>query len=168
MYCKNYRGISLLNSSYKILSTILRNRIKSYLHEIIGDYQAGFMTGKSTLDQIHIIKQITEKSHDFDKDIHFLFIRFKTAYDSINRNKLWSVMCDLGITEKFMRLIRACVQGSKCKVKFWNTISEDFEVVTGLRQGDTLSPALFNIALESVIRDTLVTPNGVKIGVDKQ
>jgi hypothetical protein len=53
-------------------------------------------------------------------------------------------------------------------VKFINTISEDFEVVTGLRQGDVLSSALFNIALESFIRDTLVTANGVKIGVDKQ
>lgn len=77
MYCKNYRGISLLNSSYKMLSNILLNRIKPYLLEIIGDYRAGFMTGKSTLDQIYIIKQITEKSHEFDKDIHLLFIDFK-------------------------------------------------------------------------------------------
>jgi len=42
-------------------------------------------------------------------------------------------------------------------VKFGNTILEDFEVVTGLWQGDALSPELFNIVLESVIRDTLVT-----------
>jgi hypothetical protein len=126
------------------------------------------MTGKSTLDQIHIIKQITEKSHEFNKDIHLLFIDFKAAYDSINRNKLWNVMCDLGVPEKLMRLIWACVQGSKCKVKFGNTILEDFDVVTGLRQGDAFSPALFNIALESIIRDTLVTANGVIIGVEYQ
>lgn len=77
-------------------------------------------------------------------------------------------MCDLGIPENLMRLIGACVQESKCKVKFGNTISEDIDVVTGLRQGDALSPALFNIALESVIRDTLVIANGVKIGVENQ
>lgn len=52
MNCKNYKGISLLNSLYKILSNILNklllNRIKPYMYEIIGDYQAGlFMTGKS-------------------------------------------------------------------------------------------------------------------------
>jgi hypothetical protein len=76
-------------------------------------------------------------------------------------------MCDLGIPEKLMRVIRAYVQGSKCKVKFRNIISEDFDVVTGLRQGDALSPALFNIALESVIRDTLATTNEVEIGVEK-
>jgi hypothetical protein len=53
-------------------------------------------------------------------------------------------------------------------VKFGNRISEDFEVVTGLRQGDALSPVLFNIVLESVIRDTLVIANRVKIEVEKQ
>jgi len=68
------------------------------------------MTGKSSLDQIHIINQVTEKSHEFDKDIQLLFVDFKAAYDSINRNKLWNVICDLGIPEKLMRLIRACVQ----------------------------------------------------------
>ncbi|KAF0768822.1 Reverse transcriptase domain-containing protein, partial [Aphis craccivora] len=66
------------------------------------------------------------KNYEFDKDINFLFIDFKSPYNSINRNKLWSVMCDLGIPEKLMRLIRACIQGSKCKVKFRNTISEEF------------------------------------------
>jgi len=40
------------------------------------------MIGKSTLDQIHIIQQITEKSQEFDKDIHLLFIDFNAAYDS--------------------------------------------------------------------------------------
>lgn len=71
--CKNYRGIFLLNSWSKILSNILLNRVKPYIHEIIGYYQMEFMTGKSTLAQIDVIKQITEKSYEFDKDIHLLF-----------------------------------------------------------------------------------------------
>lgn len=45
--------------------------------EIIGDYQAGFMADKSTLDKIHIVKLIIEKSHEFDKDVHLLFVDFK-------------------------------------------------------------------------------------------
>ncbi|XP_025406282.1 uncharacterized protein LOC112680412 [Sipha flava] len=88
MNCKNYRGIFLLNTSYKMLSNILLTRIKPYLREIIGDYQGGFMTGKSTQDQIHVIKQMIKKSHEFDKDIHLLFIDFKAAYDMVNREKL--------------------------------------------------------------------------------
>lgn len=47
---KNYRGISLLNTAYQILSNILLNRLKSYASEIIGEYQRGFMSDRSTID----------------------------------------------------------------------------------------------------------------------
>jgi len=76
-----------------VLSNVLLNRLKLYIKEIIGDYQAGFIVGKSTVDQIHVIKQIIEKSHEFDdKDVHLLFVDFMTAYDSVNRERLWKVM----------------------------------------------------------------------------
>jgi len=84
MVCQNYRGISLLNTSYKILSNILLNRIKLYSREIIGEYQSGFMPGRSTVNQMHTIKQIVDKSHEFDKDMYLLFVDFRQAYDSIN------------------------------------------------------------------------------------
>lgn len=63
-------------------------RIISYIKEKIRKYQAGFTKGKSTIDQIDIVKQVVEKSHEFDKDIHLLFVDFKAGYDSINRDKL--------------------------------------------------------------------------------
>lgn len=53
MVCQNYRRITLLNTSYKIVSNIIFSRIKQYSKEIIGEYQSGFMPGKSTVDQIH-------------------------------------------------------------------------------------------------------------------
>lgn len=148
----NYRGISLLNTSYKVLSNVLHNRLKPYIKEIIGDYQAGFMAGKSTLDQIHVVKQIIEKNHEFDKDVYLLFMDFKAAYDSVNRERFWKVMDQMGIPRKIIRMIRT--YGSKCKEKYGGEESEEFVVETGLRQGYALSPALFNIALESAMRET--------------
>jgi sorting nexin-29 len=53
LQCKNYRGISLLCTGYKILTTVINNRHKKYTEHIIGEYQAGFRTGKSTIDQIY-------------------------------------------------------------------------------------------------------------------
>jgi len=74
MSCTNYRGISLLNTSYKVLSNGILNRLKPYIKEIIGNYQAGFMAGKSTLDQVHVVKQIIEKVMSLTKmSIYYLW-----------------------------------------------------------------------------------------------
>lgn len=69
MNCNNYTGISSLDTSYKVLSNILLNKLKPYGDEIVGEYQGGFRRGKSTVDQIHIIKQIIEKSYEYNKSI---------------------------------------------------------------------------------------------------
>lgn len=54
--CSNYRGISLLNVTYKILSKLISKRLEAYTQSIIGELQAGFIKGKSTTDQVFIIK----------------------------------------------------------------------------------------------------------------
>jgi hypothetical protein len=59
--CSNYKGISLLSTSYKILSDIILARLTPYANEIIGDHQCGFRCKRSTTDQIFYIRQILEK-----------------------------------------------------------------------------------------------------------
>jgi hypothetical protein len=59
--CNNYCGISLLSTSYKILSNILLSRLSPYIDEIIGDRQCGFRRNRSAIDQIFCICQILEK-----------------------------------------------------------------------------------------------------------
>jgi hypothetical protein len=59
--CNNYRAVSLLSTSYKILSNILLSRLNSYINEIIGDHQCEFRRNRSTTDQIFCIRQILEK-----------------------------------------------------------------------------------------------------------
>ncbi|KAF0750707.1 Reverse transcriptase domain-containing protein [Aphis craccivora] len=169
MNCLNYRDISLLNTTYKVLSNIILNRLKPYAKEIVGEYQAGFTAGKSATDQIHVIKQITEKSHEFDKDVYLLFVDFKQAYDLIARSTSWNVMVELVILAKLVRMVKACMKNSRCKVKFNSVLSKEFTVTTGVRQGDALSPILFNIALESVVKEVLQNePQGLNIGQGKQ
>lgn len=60
--CKNCREISIINTSYKVFSNIILNRLVPYVKEIVRENQSGFTTGKSTTDRIHIIEQITEKN----------------------------------------------------------------------------------------------------------
>jgi len=66
----NYRGISLLPSTYKILSNILLSRLTSYAEEIIGDHQCGFRHNRSTTDHLFCVCQILEKNLDYNKAVH--------------------------------------------------------------------------------------------------
>ena len=90
--CSNYRGISLLLTSYKILSNIILGRLTPYVDYIIGDHKCGFRRNRSTIDQIFCIRQILEKKWEYDGTIHQLFIDFKKAYDSVKRDVLYNIL----------------------------------------------------------------------------
>jgi len=86
--CNNYRSISLLPTTYKILSNILLSRLIPYVKEIIGDHQCGFRRNMSTIDHIFCIRQILEKKLEYNEPVHQLFIDFKKVYDSVRREVL--------------------------------------------------------------------------------
>jgi hypothetical protein len=83
--CSNYQGISLLSTSYRILSNIILARLTPYADEIIGDHQCGFRRNRSTTDQIFYIRQILEKKWEYTGMVYQLFIDFKKAHVSVWR-----------------------------------------------------------------------------------
>jgi len=87
--CSNYRGISRLPTTYKILSNILLSKLTPYAVEIIGDHQSGFRHNRSITDHIFCIRQILKKKLEYNESVHQLFIDFKEAYDSGRRENLW-------------------------------------------------------------------------------
>jgi hypothetical protein len=86
--CNNYRGISLLSTSYKMLSNIFLSRLSPYVDEIIGDHQCRFYHNRSTTDQIFCIRQILEKKWEYKETVHQLFIDLKKVYDPVRREVL--------------------------------------------------------------------------------
>ncbi|KAL4084171.1 hypothetical protein QTP88_028004 [Uroleucon formosanum] len=165
MNCNNYRGISLLNTVYKVFSKILIGRLEPLAEECIGNYQCGFRKGKSTIDQIATIEQLLEKKYEYRQNIWQVFVDFKKAYDSIHRDSLYNIMYEFGFPRKLISLTKMCMNGTRYQVRVDCTLSEEFEVITGLKQGDALSPILFNIALEKVIRS--VQSNKIVINIGK-
>jgi hypothetical protein len=104
--CNNYRGISLLPTTYKILSNILLSRLIPYAKEIIGDHQCGFRCNRLTIDLIFCIRQILEKKWEYNEEVHQLFIDFKKAYDSVRREVLYKILIECSIPRKLVRLIK--------------------------------------------------------------
>jgi hypothetical protein len=90
--CNNYSGISLLSTSYNILSNILLSRLSPYIDEIIGDHQCGFQCNRSTTDQIFSIRQILERKWEYNETVHQLFVDFKKAYESVKREVLYTIL----------------------------------------------------------------------------
>ncbi|KAI5752917.1 hypothetical protein M8J77_021772 [Diaphorina citri] len=149
--CENYRGITLLNTSYKVLTSIINNKIKKISNDKIGEYQCGFREARGTTDQLFVFRQILEKCYEYDIDLHISFIDFKQAFDSLRRSKLREAMEELEIPPKLINLAMMSMEKSNAKVKVDSIMSESFEITTGVRQGDSLSTTLFNIALHKVI-----------------
>ncbi|PSN38267.1 hypothetical protein C0J52_16903 [Blattella germanica] len=165
--CNKYRGISLLSTSYKILTNLLVSRLTPYIDEIIGDHQCAFRRNRSTIDQIFSLRQILEKKWEYNGTVHQLYVDFKKAYDSIKRGKLYSILMNFGIPKKLVRLIGMCLNGKKSRVRVGKQVSYNFEIHNGLKQGDALSPLLFNLVLEHAIK-SLEDKEGVQLnGIHK-
>ena len=146
--CSNYRGISLLPTSYKILSNILLSRLIPYGKEIIGDHQCGFRRNRSTIDHIFRIRQILEKKWEYNEPVHQLYIDFKKAYDSVRREVLYKILIEFGIHRKLVRLIKMSLTETYSRVRVGKNLSDRFPIRNGLKQGDALSPMRFKFALE--------------------
>jgi hypothetical protein len=88
--CNNYRGISLLNLTYKIFTILLYNRLSEIIEPEIGNYQMGFRPNRSAIDNIFIVRQIYEKCYEYNIELHNIFVDFSQAFDTVNRDVIYN------------------------------------------------------------------------------
>ena len=152
--CAIYRGISLLSIVGKVFGwIILNNRVKAITDVKVMDEQGGFRTGRGCKNQILVVKQIVENTIEKNKKTYMAFVDLEKAYNNVSREKLWVVLDKYGIKGKLLRAIQALYVGSKACVKVGGLTSQEFEVGRGVRQGCTLSPWLFNLFMDNVMRE---------------
>ena len=115
------------------------------MKEIIGDHQCGFRRNRSTIDHILSIRQILEKKWEYNEEVHQHFIDFKKAYDSVRREVLYKIPIEFGIPRKLVSLVKMSLSETYSRVRVGKNVSDRFLISNGLKQGDTLSPLLFNL-----------------------
>ena len=151
--CSNYRTIALNSQARKVMLKILQARLQQYVNHELPDVQAGFRKGRGTRDQIANIRWIIKKAREFWKNIYFCFIDYAKAFDCVDHNKLWKILQEMGIPDHLTCLLRNLYAGEEATVRTGHGTTDWFQGGKGVRQGCILSPCLFNLYAEYIMRN---------------
>ncbi|KAI8498644.1 hypothetical protein Bbelb_238460 [Branchiostoma belcheri] len=151
----NYRGITLIPIAAKIYNKLLLNRIVPAVDPLLRRNQNGFRRGRSTISQILSIRRIIEEMRRCNKDLVLLFVDFRRAFDSIDRNTMFEILHLYGIPPPIIEAIKSLYTNTTATVVTSDGETSPFEVTAGVLQGDTLAPFLFIVVLDYILRLSL-------------
>ena len=117
------------------------------------DVQAGFRKGRGTRDQIANIRWIIEKAREFQKNNYFCFIDYAKAFDCVDHNKLWKILKHVGIPDHLTYLLKNLYAGQEATVRTGHGTTDWYQIGKGVHQGCMMSPCLFNLYTEYIIRN---------------
>ena len=161
--CSKHRTLSIMSQITKILLRIILKRIRTKLKTQISDQQFGFVPGKGTSNALFALRVLTENVLEVQKDIFVCFVDYEKAFDKVKHANLFNMLNEAGIDGKDMRLMRNLYWKQKATVRVGDEESPSLEIRRGVRQGCVLSPELFNLYSEVIMRD-LLEMDGIKAG----
>ena len=141
--CNQYRGISLLSHAGKLYAKIVEKRLRPVLEQQLSNTQMGFRRNRGCTDAIFILKQLAEKSIEYNQNLYISLIDQEKAFDRVNREKLWETLKTYGVHQHLINICRSLYTNSRCTVRTAAGYTEDFVISTGVKQGCVLSPLLF-------------------------
>ena len=95
-----------------------------------------------------------KKQESSRKNIYFCFIDYAKAFDCVDHNKLWKILQEMGIPDHLTCLLRNLYAGQEAIVRTGHGTADWFQIGKGVRQGCILSPYLFNLYAEYIMRNT--------------
>ena len=150
--CGNWRGINLLSVPGKIFCRIILQRLKQALDRTLREEQAGFRRGRGCVNQIFVLRTIVEQSLEWNSSLYVNYIDFQKAFDSIHHPSLWKILEAYGFPSKVVNILKDMYADNRCCVRHEGQLSEWFHVKTGVRQGCVISPTIFLVVIDWVMR----------------
>ena len=156
----NYRGISLISCLPKLFNAILNERLINLMETTISKSQFGFRKNHRTSDSIFVLKALINKYlHKNKKKIFACFVDLRKAFDSVWRKALLFKLCNMEVGNKFFHIIKQQYSETISAVKYQNLHSEYFSTSRGVKQGDSLSPTLFNLFINDIDKEFMNREN---------
>ena len=166
--CTNYCTIALISHASKVMLKILQARFQQYINHELPDVKACFRKGRGTRDQIANILWFIKKAREFQKNIYFCFIDYAKAFDCVDHNKLWKILKEMGIPDHLTCLLRNLYAGQEATGRTGHGTTDWFQIKKGVCQGCILSPCLFNLYAEYIIRNTGLDEAQAKIKIARR
>src|SRR5277367_5522719 len=158
----NYRPISLLSHMSKLFGKVIKNRIEKQLDFNQAGEQAGFRSGFSTTNHLQVITQLIEKTNEYEMPMYFAFVDYEKAFDSVEHIGIMEALTQHQINKVYVETLSNAYNNATSLIKL-DKESNTILIQRGVRQGDTISPKLFNAGLEQIFRKLEWDSKGISI-----
>ena len=136
----------------KVYGKILIEKVRSLTEGLIGEEQCKFRSGRGCVDQVFVMKQISEKFVDKNKCLYVAYMDLDIAYERVDKEPMWRVLGMCGINGQLLKAVQSLYEKSEVCVRVCGEEGEWFEVGVGLRWGCVMSPWLFNLFMDAAMK----------------
>jgi len=162
----DYRGITLLCASYKLFTSILAERLQGCTNDSTSETQAGFRWDRRCADHIYTLYRCIKHRQHQKEQTWLAFIDFSKAFDKVWHKALWTKLRARGIQGGTYNLIRNIYSRMESRVRLDCGMTRTFVQNMGVRQGDAMSPQLFNIYIDDLDGILEVDLEGEETGIE--